>query len=134
MSDRRSAIENMMYHYAWTYDRNELDDIWQVFTIDAQATFRDSGLKVGRNAIVAEMRRRRANYPEGTLPWHVISNVYITDETPESARVRSWYTFFVQAPDGTQEFSNVGFYDDLFVLDDGVWRVSRRHIKSPHHP
>jgi 3-phenylpropionate/cinnamic acid dioxygenase small subunit len=132
MADRRSAIENTLYRYAWTYDRNELDGIGECFTADAEVEFRDSGLKVGREAVVAEMRRRRAKYSDGSIPWHVISNVYITDETEDKAVVRSWYTFFVQAPDQTQRFGNVGWYNDVFSNEDGAWRVWRRRILSPH--
>src|ERR1700733_9266994 len=111
MSDMRSSIENTLYRYAWTYDMNELDGIAECFTTDAEVTFRDAGLKVGREAVAAEMRRRREKYDDGSIPWHVISNVYITDDTDTQATVRSWFTFFVVAADGTQKFSGVGWYD-----------------------
>jgi 3-phenylpropionate/cinnamic acid dioxygenase small subunit len=132
MSDMRSSIENTLYRYAWTYDMNELDGIAECFTTDAEVEFRDSGLKVGRDAVAAEMRRRREKYDDGSIPWHVISNVYITDATGTEAKVRSWYTFFVQAPDGVQRFSGVGWYDDTFALQDGEWRVKRRRVLQPH--
>src|ERR1700749_4722349 len=105
MDDMRSGIENTLYRYAWTYDMNELDEIAEECTTDAEVEFRDSGLKVGRDAVAAEMRRRREKYTDGSIPWHVISNVYITDETDQEATVRSWWTFFVQSPDGGQRFS-----------------------------
>ena len=131
MSDMRSGIENTLYRYAWTYDMDELDGIAECFTTDAEVEFRDSGLKVGRDAVAAEMRRRRGKYADGSIPWHVISNVYITDETEDQATVRSWYTFFVQGTDGVQRFTSVGWYDDEFRLEGGVWRVHRRRILSP---
>jgi 3-phenylpropionate/cinnamic acid dioxygenase small subunit len=132
MSDMRSSIENTLYRYAWTYDMDELDGIAECFTTDAQVEFRDTGLKVGRDAVAAEMRRRRGKYDDGSIPWHVISNIYITDATSTEAKVRSWYTFFVQAPDGAQRFSGVGWYDDTFALQDGEWRVKRRRVLQPH--
>ena len=131
MSDTRSGIENTLYRYAWTYDRGELDGIAECFTTDAEVEFRDSGVKIGRAAVAAEMRRRREKYDDGSIPWHVITNVYITDETEVEATVRSWYTFFVQAPDGTQRFTSVGWYDDVFALEDGAWRVKRRRVLLP---
>ena len=51
MSDMRSGIENTLYRYAWTYDMDELDGIAECFTIDAEVQFRDTGLKVGRDAV-----------------------------------------------------------------------------------
>jgi hypothetical protein len=129
VEDPRSSIENTLYRYAWTYDMNELEDIGECFTTDAEVTFIDSGLKVGREAVAAEMKRRHGKYPEGTIPFHVITNVYITDVTEQQARVRSWYTFFIEGPDGDSAYSNCGWYDDVFAPEDGQWRVKRRHIR-----
>jgi SnoaL-like domain len=132
MDDMRSGIENTLYRYAWTYDMNELDGIGDCFTTDAEVKFRDSGLKVGRDAVAAEMQRRREKYSDGSIPWHVISNVYITDVKGDEATVRSWYTFFVRSPGGEQHFTTVGWYDDVFALEDAVWRIKRRRVLLPH--
>jgi 3-phenylpropionate/cinnamic acid dioxygenase small subunit len=130
-SDVRSEIENTLYRYAWAYDMNELNGIAECFTTDAEVEFRDSGLKTGRDAVAAEMQRRREKYAHGSIPWHVISNVFITNVTATEATVRSWYTFFVQEPSGTQRFASVGWYDDVFALEDGAWRIKRRRVLSP---
>jgi hypothetical protein len=127
----RLGIENTLYRYAWMYDMDEMADIAECFTVDAEVEFRDSGRKVGREAVAAEMRRRRGKYGDGTIPWHVITNVYITDATDRTARVRSWYTFFTQSPDGTRTLSSIGWYDDHFALQDGEWRIDRRRILLP---
>ena len=131
MDERRSGIENTLYRYAWAYDMNELDLMPGCFTADAEVEFMDVGWKIGRDAVAGELGRRRGKYVDGSIPWHVITNVYITDATETDATVRSWYTFFVQAPDGPQRFSSIGWYDDLFKLEDGDWRVHRRRILSP---
>jgi hypothetical protein len=131
--DPRSGIENTLNRYAWAYDMDELDLIADCFATDAEVEFMDSGWKVGRDEVAGEMRRRRQKYPEGTVPWHVITNVWITDETEDRATVRSWWTFFIQDPDGSQRLSGVGWYDDVFALEDGAWRVKRRRVRKPHH-
>jgi hypothetical protein len=142
MSDMRSGIENTHYRYAWAYDMNEMDQIGECFTTDAEVLFHDTGLKVGRQAVAAEMARRRGAYADGSaswadagsIPWHVITNIYITDATDEQATVRAWCTFYVIAPDGTQKWVNVNYYDDVFALEDGDWRVKRRRIMLPQDP
>jgi hypothetical protein len=131
VDERRSGIENTLYRYAWAYDMNELDQIAGCFTAESEVEFRDSGLKVGRDEVAAEMRRRRGKYGDGTIPWHVISNVYITDATETAARVRSWYTFFTQSPDGSRELTSIGWYDDHFALEEGRWRIRRRRVLLP---
>jgi 3-phenylpropionate/cinnamic acid dioxygenase small subunit len=124
----RSEIENTLYRYAWTYDMDELDGIGECFTDDAQVTF-GTGLQVGRDDVVTELRRRRDKYrPVGSLPWHVISNIYIRNETAEQADVVSFYTFFVKEPNGPPVLKSIGHYDDKFVADGGAWRVKQRTV------
>ena len=125
----RSGIENTLYLYAWAYDMDELDRMGKVFATDAEVEFQDSGLKVGREAVVTEMRRRREKYLDGSIPWHVISNILIENETASKADVKSFWTFYVKSPDGgSTSFKSIGYYDDVFVLEDGVWRVHRRRV------
>jgi 3-phenylpropionate/cinnamic acid dioxygenase small subunit len=125
----RSGIENTLYHYAWGYDNDEVDSMWQCYTTDVEVTFGDTGLKVGRDAVVEEMARRRSLYrPNGSLPWHVITNVYITDETATEASVKSFWTFFVKEAGGQPTFKSIGYYDDEFAVEDGVWRIKRRRV------
>jgi 3-phenylpropionate/cinnamic acid dioxygenase small subunit len=110
-----------------------MDLMDECFATDAEVEFMDSGLKVSRAEVAGEMRARRGKYADGSIPWHVISNVWITDDTDDRATVRSWYTFFIQAPDGSQRFASVGWYDDTFVLEDGAWRVRTRRVMRPDH-
>jgi hypothetical protein len=124
----RSEIENTLYRYAWTYDMDELDGIGECFTADAQVTF-GTGLQEGRDDVVTELRRRRDKYrPEGSLPWHVITNIYIRRETATEADVVSFYTFFVKQPDGPPVLTSIGHYDDTFVEDGDAWRVKHRRV------
>jgi hypothetical protein len=132
MDEMRSGIENTLYRYAWAYDMNELDMMAECFTLAAEVDFRDSGRKAGREAVASEMRRRRGTYDASTIPWHVITNVFITDAEPERAHARSWYTFFTKTPDGPPQLTSIGWYDDVFALEDGVWRIDRRRILTPH--
>jgi SnoaL-like domain len=131
MQSPSEMIQATLYRFAWGYDMGDLGDIDQCFTSDARCEFRDTGLKVGRESIVAEFRRRRAAYAGNVVPWHVITNVFVTDLDEQSAHVRSWFTFFLQEEQGVQRFSNFGWYDDLFAREDGSWRIAERRILSP---
>jgi len=131
MTDIRSQIENTLYRYAWTYDMDELDGIADCFTRDAQVEFRDSGLKIGRDAVTAELRRRRDKYTDGNIPWHIISNVFITEATESEATVRSCFAFFNHGPDGVRQLLSIGWYDDRFATEDEAWRIRRRRVRLP---
>jgi hypothetical protein len=126
----RSAIENTLYRYAWTYDMDELSGIGECFTEDAEVQFGNS-LQIGRADVVAEMIRRREKYrPTGALPWHAITNVFIRRETPTEAEVVSFFTFCIKTPGSPPVLTSVGHYDDLFVDDGDAWRVKRRQVVS----
>jgi 3-phenylpropionate/cinnamic acid dioxygenase small subunit len=125
----RDEIENTLYRYAWAYDMDQLDEMGKCFTADAHVEFADVGLKVGRSAVVEEMRRRRDLYrPDSAVPWHVISNIFIENQTETEATVKAFFTFFVKGSDGTAKFRSIGYYDDSFGPEDGTWRVRRRRI------
>jgi 3-phenylpropionate/cinnamic acid dioxygenase small subunit len=127
----RAGIENTLYRYAWTYDMDELDGIGEVFTEDAEVTF-GTGTKIGRDDVVVEMRRRREKYrPDNSLPWHVITNVFIRRETPDEADVVSFWTFFIKPETGPPTLKGVGYYDDFFVREGDTWRVKRRVVSYP---
>ena len=133
MTDTRSGIENTLARYSWSYDMNEFDAIGECFTRDAEVDFGPNDVvRSGRGNVVAELRSHRVEHTGDDIPWHVITNVYITDETTERATVRSWWTFFVQSTDGSQAFRKVGWYDDVFVLEDGAWRIKHRRVLYPH--
>jgi hypothetical protein len=127
----RSGIAHTLERYAWAYDKNGSDGIGECFTSDAHVFFPRVGLKIGREEVAAELRRRRSTHPV-EMPWHVISNAYITDAAPQQATVKSRYAFFLQPPDGIAQFVSVGWYDDVFVVDGGLWRIKHRRVLRPH--
>jgi hypothetical protein len=126
--DARGAIENALARYGWAYDKDELELIGECFTSDAEVEF-STGWQVGRSAIVEELGRRRAKYrPIGAVPWHVITNVFVREQTDEEAQVVSFYTFYVKEPGAAPVLQSIGHYADLFAPEDGTWRIRRRSV------
>jgi hypothetical protein len=123
----RSEIENTLYRYAFAYDMQGAEGIGACFTEHAEVVF-STELKVGRAAVVAELERRRGRYPEGAIPWHVITNVFIREQREREAVVASFFTFVLQSPGGEPALTSIGWYDDVFVDDGDAWRVSRRRV------
>jgi 3-phenylpropionate/cinnamic acid dioxygenase small subunit len=109
---------------------DELDRMGECFADDAEVSF-GTGVQVGRAAVVQELTRRRDRYrPENQIPWHVITNVLIEDQTEREAIVKSFFTFFVKPANGQATFSSIGYYDDTFAYDGGAWRISRRRVMT----
>ncbi len=126
---QRTMIANTLSRYAWAYDWDELEMIGGCFCRDAEVIF-NTGVRNGRDDVVAEMELRRSVYrPKGDTPWHVISNVFVRPVSATEATVASWYSFGVRPREGQMtEFQSFGWYDDLFVLEEGDWRVLKRRI------
>jgi 3-phenylpropionate/cinnamic acid dioxygenase small subunit len=125
----RAHIDNTLYRYAWTMDRDLLDEIAECFTVDARVDFDGVVEAVGREAITAELSRRRARYREtDTTPWHVITNTYITEETESTATARSFFLALQTTRDGAPTVSAVGYYDDRFVDEGDAWRIEQRRV------
>jgi hypothetical protein len=132
---QRSMIANVLSQYAWAYDLDRLDFLDACFTRDAQVEFGDTGLMLGRAAVVAELRRRRAKYrPTGQLPWHVITNIFVQLEDATSAQVSSWYGFGTMQRGTQMGLNKFGRYDDKFIFEDEAWRIARRRVLDLNAP
>ena len=124
----RDSIENALSRYGWAFDMDQLELIGDCFTVDTETTFADTGLKVGRATVVAEMIRRRALYAPDERPWHVTSNVFIEQQTDGLATVKTFFTFIVIKPGEPLNVRGVGYYDDVFRDDGDSWRIHTRSV------
>ena len=132
---QRSMIANVLSQYAWAYDLDRLDFLDACFARDAHVEFGDTGLKVGRAAVVAELRRRREKYrPTRQLPWHVISNIFVQLENSISAHVSSWYSFGAMERGAPMALNKFGRYDDKFIIEDDAWRIAHRRVLDLNAP
>jgi hypothetical protein len=134
--DARSLIENTLSTYAYCYDVGPLEPISDVWTTDAEVTFVDTGPFYGREAVTAEMVRRRhvPRYADGSRPWHILSNVTIHEIDEREAKVTTWWTFYIIDPDGKAAFSSIGYYDDVLRNDGDTWRIRHRVERAIGHP
>jgi len=128
VSDQRSSIENTLNRCAYCYDVGPLEGIGDCFAIDAQMTFVDASPIAGREALAAEMARRRhvPRYQDGSRPWHVLTNIYIAQQTEREATVYTSWMFFIVNPDGKANPISIGYYDDTFTSDGHTWLIQRR--------
>jgi hypothetical protein len=130
----RDEIENLYALYAWAFDMDQLELLADMFTDDAQVEFSE-GRAEGREAVLADLEKRRASMrPDDLVPWHLMTNLLIVKATEREATVRCFYTFFYNRPSGSIEPYKLGYYEDVFVEEAGVWRIRRRRIVSGGKP
>jgi hypothetical protein len=130
ISSIRVMITNTLNKYAWAYCRQDFDLLGECFTADAEVEF-STGWQKGRAAVLEELARRRALYASGQIPWHVLSNIFVRDESPVSATVTCWFSFGVMEKESPATLNVFGWYDDKFVLEQSEWRVDRRRVLLP---
>ncbi len=124
----RPQLENVLARYAWTFDMDELDQIGDCFSEDAEVLFA-AGLRMGREAVVEQLEHLRQRYrAEGVIPWHVITNLYIRDESPEEVAATSFWTVFGRPPSGAATLGGTGYYEDVFAREGEAWRIRRRRV------
>ena len=102
-ADDRIAIADLLYAYAWHFDRNEPDELGGLFCDDAMVDYGpDFPNVVGRRNLVAAVARgQRETFAAAS---HHISNVRISPDgaggASATAYVYAWTRYRSGAPDG----------------------------------
>jgi 3-phenylpropionate/cinnamic acid dioxygenase small subunit len=122
------AINNVLGRYAFAYDIDELDLLDECFAENAEVWF-STGVQNGRPAVLAELHRRRSGYrPREETPWHIITNLFVRPAESGAFRATSYFSFGVDRKDQPMIVGKYGRYEDVFVSEEGQWRISTRHI------
>lgn len=136
----RGEIENTLYQYSLGYDEADLDLQADCFTEDAVVVSGEDERIEGRAAIKAlftERRKDRADRSEQCR--HIITNIYIREESPGAASVVSYVTIVTTPTEGGQARTATkvidtttsvatGWYRDLLVKDGSKWRIRERAV------
>jgi 3-phenylpropionate/cinnamic acid dioxygenase small subunit len=123
----RSAIEQLLFRYAWMVDRREWGSMDAVFAPDATIDYASTG---GPGAL--PYREALAWLDRALAPWpinlHHITNIMIEIDG-DRGKARCYFTAPMGrvAPDGGREFiTNAGFYLDEIVRTSDGWRIAAR--------
>lgn len=121
-------IKRLKHRYWRAIDRHLDDEIGDVFATDATCEYLNYGTIMGRTAIVEFFRT--SVYPTYEMMVHHGSNAEI-DFTGNGAATGRWsYEAWMLAREPRVGFWHAGFYDDLYVVEDGEWRI--RHTIGHH--
>ncbi len=125
--DEATAIANELYRYAELVDAGRFDEVGELME---HCTFRYGPDGVdgpsGARAIAASYRDTVITYADGTPRTRHITANPIIELDGDTARVRSVYTVFQQAPDSGAETIISGRYHDTLRRIDGRWRFVER--------
>lgn len=130
MADR-GKINDALNRYAWGYDENDMSAIEGAFAKDAVMSMKIGdgdliGPFEGRDAIVDLMKNSLAEQDDQRR--HVTTNVWVADETDDSATVTS-YLMLVVIDNGALNVISSGWYRDKFVVEGGNWVIADRFLQ-----
>lgn len=130
MADR-GKINDALNRYAWGYDQNDIGAIARCFATDAVMSMKIQdgdliGPFEGREAILGLMKGSLEAQDDQRR--HVTTNVFVDDETDDSATVTS-YLLLVTIADGALNVISSGWYRDRFAVEDGQWVIADRFLQ-----
>ena len=127
------AIQNLIFRYALCMDAGDFAGVGALF---ARATLylpgSDAPAATNGEEFTALWHRWNRIYPDTGTPRtrHLISNVLIEAQGPDSARSHAYFTVVQTAPDFPMQTICGGAYLDRFARDaDGTWFfIERREL------
>ena len=130
MSDStREGVAQTLAKYALGVNESRPDLLEDCFTDGAVLGFPASGgiRDRGRDAIVTGLLARSADRrARNEQSRHVITNLYLEQQTETSATAISYYLVVETSPDSQRIRS--GWYRDSFVNEVGTWRIEERNV------
>ena len=120
------ACTNLVHDYAYSRDHDDPDGYANVFAKNGIFLFRGQRFE-GRAAI-----RKRMLDSSGQTTRHVVSNVQVTVETPDKARVVSYVTVTIatatEFPIQTSGATALGEYHDVCAKTTEGWKIQKRQF------
>jgi hypothetical protein len=127
--DARGEIENTLFRWTWYFDMQQIDKIGECFSEDAEYEFDTGDIKVGREAIVEELRRRRARYGD-SAPRHVNTNVFVAEQSDSEATVKSFVMAIASRGESDRQIIRpMSIWHDEFVNVNGAWLIRKRSVE-----
>jgi hypothetical protein len=131
-------IRNLVARLAHGADMGDLEtDYLPLFTEDATWRFpggadraAEAATVSGREAILADRRRRRASgfQGPGTNTRHVNTTLAVRVDGSDTAQAESYWLFIGDTNGGNPQVRGVGHYHDVFRRTADGWKLARRTI------
>jgi ketosteroid isomerase-like protein len=120
-------IRRLTHEYSWAIDNFQLEEIVELFVVDAVFDLRGFGAPAEARGH-EEIRASFAGLIESlTACCHLTMN-HIIDVDGDTARGTIYCHAFVIAPDGSRD-DNLAIYEDSYIRTDEGWKFQYRSAK-----
>lgn len=125
-----NAVENLQRIFGFYTDKHQWLQAADLFADDATLEIGGSGVYAGRERILQFLQSLGAAGPqEGILDDHMqlqpVVHVY-----PDGTAKGRWHQFSQEARLNVSHHWGAGTYENEYVKEDGVWKISRLHLYS----
>jgi hypothetical protein len=125
-----NSVENLQKIFGFYIDKHQWQQAADLFADDATLEMGGSGVYSGRERILAYLNTLGAAGPqEGILDDHMQLQPVIHVSPDGTARGR-WHHFSQEAEFGVSHHWGAGTYENEYVKDNGVWKISKLHLFS----
>jgi uncharacterized protein (TIGR02246 family) len=123
----RAEIESLVIEHAYMLDFHQSDKLADLYTDDGK--MHGIGPTQAGRAALLEYGKKRAQMKQRTAR-HVISNIRLVDDGPDRIRGSLVITLFRFDGDkmGTADPVAVADANDIYVKQDGRWRIAERKL------
>ena len=126
--EAHDAVENLQAAYGYYFDKNQWDEIANLFTDDATYEIGQRGVYKGKDRIRKALdligpAGARAGVLNNEMQLQPIIHV---SSDGQSAKAR-WRTLEMKAVHGKSGAWGEGVYENEYRLDDGKWKISKLH-------
>ncbi len=125
-----NEIENLQKVFGFYLDKHQWIQVADLFADDATIEMGGSGVYVGKPRILAYLQSLGAEGPqEGILDDHMQLQPVIHVNADGTAQGR-WHHFSQQAEWGVSHHWGAGTYENEYIKEEGVWKISKLHLFS----
>ena len=125
----QDAIENLQAMFGYFFDKGMWEDAADCFTADGRFEYGQSGVYIGRERIRrAMLLLGPEGLAQGYLNNHMQLQPVITVASDGNTATGRWQGMVQLSEPGANGIWGVGIYENEYVKEDGVWKISSLHF------
>lgn len=130
MLEDENEVENLQRIFGFYIDKHQWTQAADLFADEATLEIGGSGVYVGKERILAYLRTHGEEGPqEGRLNDHMQLQPVVHVYANGMAKGR-WHHFSQEAEFGVSHHWGAGIYENEYIKEDGVWKISKLHLFS----
>jgi len=128
--DDELDVENLQRIFGFYIDKHQWTQAADLFSANATIEVGGEGVYRGKERILAYLNSQGEEGPqEGILDDHMQLQPVVHVYPDGTARGR-WHHFSQQAEFGVSHHWGAGVYENEYIKEDGVWKISKLHLYS----